>query len=184
MKRVVRLEAFFFFFMLFVGESRAQSIGEQPYVAFTANLPGFPIASRGGTAPILVSKDDWPGVVRVAEDLREDIQRVSGEAPAMLHGVGDAGKTTPIILGTIGHSPLIDDLIRRISWTSPASKATGNLRVTTIVGEAIPGGESRTRSCRGRQAWHHLRRIRSLGTDWRFAPGIGGQTSGFHTTIP
>ena len=112
-KQVVRLEALFIFFMFFAGVSRAQSIGEQLYVAFTANSPGFPIVSHGKATPILVSKDDWPSVVRVAGDLRDDIQRVSGETPVVLNAVGDAGKTTPIILGTIGHSPLIDDLIRR-----------------------------------------------------------------------
>jgi hypothetical protein len=138
-KRVVRLEALFIFFMLFVGESRSQTIGEQQYVAFTANSPGFPIVSGGRIAPILVSKDDWPGVVRVAGDLRGDIQRVTGATPTVLHAEGDASKTTPIILGTIGQSPLIDDLIRRHKLDVSGVEGHWESAVTTIVERPFPG---------------------------------------------
>jgi hypothetical protein len=133
------LEALFIFFMLFVGESRSQTIGEQQYVAFTANSPGFPIVSGGRIAPILVSKDDWPGVVRVAGDLRGDIQRVTGATPTVLHAEGDASKTTPIILGTIGQSPLIDDLIRRHKLDVSGVEGHWESAVTTIVERPFPG---------------------------------------------
>jgi Glycosyl hydrolase family 115/Gylcosyl hydrolase family 115 C-terminal domain len=138
-KQLVRLEALFIFLMFFVGKSRAQSIGEQPYVAFTVNSPGFPIVSHGKATPILVSNDDWPGVVRVSGDLREDIQRVSGETPAILHTAGDAGNTTPIVLGTIGHSPLIDDLIRRHKLDISGVAGHWESAVTTVVENPFPG---------------------------------------------
>lgn len=139
MKRVARLQALVIFSLLFAGESRSQTIGEPLYVAFTADAPGFPIVSAGRTAPILVSRDDWPGVVRVAGDLRDDMQRVSGANPTLLHTEGDARKTTPIILGTIGHSSLIDDLIRRHKLDVSGVEGHWESAVTTIVERPFPG---------------------------------------------
>ena len=128
-----------FIFAMLVGRSRAQTIGEQMYVTFTANSPGFSIVGHGQVTPILVSNEDWPGVVRVAGDLRDDIHRVSGEIPAVLHGVAEASKTTPIILGTIGHSPLIDDLIRRHKLDVSGVAGHWESAVTVVVEKPFPG---------------------------------------------
>ncbi len=158
-KQVARLQALVILSLLFARESRSQGIGEPLYVGFTANAPGLPIVSAGRAAPILVSADDWPGVVRVAGDLRDDIQRVSGATPTVLHAEADARKTTPILLGTIGHSSLIDDLIRRHKLDVSGVEGHWEICRDHHRGEAISRSASRARSCRGRQAWHHLRRL-------------------------
>ncbi|MGW1607656.1 hypothetical protein, partial [Streptomyces eurythermus] len=53
--------------------------------------PGSYISFTGGVfslvgAPVVVSQDDHPGVVRVAGDLREDLARVTGVRPGTTIG--------------------------------------------------------------------------------------------------
>src|SRR5947208_346587 len=70
----------------------------------------FPLVERGRATPLLVSDDDHAGVVRAVGDLRADVERVTGVAPAV---AGASGGRAPraVIIGTIGHSALIDSLV-------------------------------------------------------------------------
>lgn len=69
----------------------------------------FTIADGSFTATIVVAEDEWPGVTRAAEDLCKDVERVSGNLPKLNHNINQAGD---IVAGTIGHSAIIDSLIR------------------------------------------------------------------------
>ncbi|MBS1701286.1 MAG: glycosyl hydrolase 115 family protein [Armatimonadetes bacterium] len=74
---------------------------------FVRETGGIEIAGPSGAVPILVADEDWAGVKRVAGDLRDDIERVTGHEPT----INGSGKVA-IILGTIGKSPLVDKLVR------------------------------------------------------------------------
>jgi Glycosyl hydrolase family 115/Gylcosyl hydrolase family 115 C-terminal domain len=92
------------------------------YIVRTARPGGFPMVARRSAAPIVVSTNDHPGVVRVVNDLQADVERVTGVRPTVsTDRVPPGGE--PVIVGTIGHSPLIDGLI-----------AAGKLDVTGIAG--------------------------------------------------
>jgi len=69
----------------------------------------FPLADHGRATPLLVSDGDHAGVVRAVGDLRADVERVTGLAPPIA-GAGTRGARA-VIIGTIGHSPLIDSLV-------------------------------------------------------------------------
>jgi hypothetical protein len=58
-----------------------------------------------------VDANDWPGVIRVARDLQMDIKRVSGATAGLTHDAKPTGKQI-IIVGTIGRSALLEQLIR------------------------------------------------------------------------
>lgn len=60
---------------------------------------------------LCVDDRDCTGVLRAAADLQADIARVGGPTPELLHAI-PPGATTALVIGTIGHSALIDDLIR------------------------------------------------------------------------
>jgi len=62
-------------------------------------------------APIYVDADDYAGVVRAAGDLRDDVRRVTGSEPAVSHDAGALGASA-ILVGTLGHSRVIDELAR------------------------------------------------------------------------
>ena len=74
----------------------------------------FCIAKDGTTATIVVDGNDWKGVIRAANDLSDDIRKVTGVSGAVR--LIDNGKWTidnSIIVGTIGKSRAIDRLIKQ-----------------------------------------------------------------------
>lgn len=89
----------------------ADALGQARYILDRPAAGAFPIATSAGAASIYVDSADWAGVGRAAADLQADIQRVTGLNAALVHNT-----TTPaanlILIGTIGRSALIDQLIR------------------------------------------------------------------------
>ncbi|KQQ45145.1 glycosyl hydrolase [Duganella sp. Leaf126] len=101
----------------------AQALGQKPLVLFAAPPAGaVTMADNGKAAPLYVDAADHAGVLRAAHDLQADIARVTGVTPALQQGA-PAGADV-ILIGTVGHSPLIDKLV-----------ATGKLDVAAIRGK-------------------------------------------------
>ena len=75
-----------------------------------AQTQKFCISKDGKTAKIVVADNDWKGVIRAANDLAQDIGRVSGTPSEV---VKSAQKTPVIIAGTIGKSAEIDRLVKQ-----------------------------------------------------------------------
>lgn len=69
------------------------------------------LAGDGRATPIVVSADDHPGVVRVANDLQADVERVTGLRPEISHDRIPEGHEEVVIVGTIGASPFVDQLV-------------------------------------------------------------------------
>ena len=72
----------------------------------------FCIAKDGKATTIVVDENDWKGVLRAANNLGDDVKRVTGTASAVI----DNEQLTidnSIIVGTIGNSKLIDRLIKQ-----------------------------------------------------------------------
>ncbi|GAA4430948.1 glycosyl hydrolase 115 family protein [Actinokineospora soli] len=86
---------------------RAAPITPGGYVVEKARPGSFPLVSGGRAAPVVVSGDDHAGVRRAVGDLRADVERVTGVRP------GDATGPHVVIVGTLGRSPLLDDLVAR-----------------------------------------------------------------------
>lgn len=102
--------------------AQAQEAGDG-YVSFAPVPGGFTLAAAGRAAPLVVSGSDHPGVVRVVDDLRDDVQRVAGVQPVV--SVDQIPRQNQLVLiGTVGKSPLIDRLV-----------ATGKLDVAGIAGK-------------------------------------------------
>ena len=85
------------------------------FVAMTALAhEQFCIAKDGTTATIVVDGNDWKGVIRAANDLGDDIRKVTGVSGAV--HLMDNGRWTienSIVVGTIGKSQAIDRLIKQ-----------------------------------------------------------------------
>ena len=83
---------------------------------FISNEKGkakFTISASGKSSPMLISSEDWPGVIRAFKDLQADIGKVTSIVPEIYYDVAPASKEI-IISGTIGKSNLIDKLIKDI----------------------------------------------------------------------
>jgi hypothetical protein len=69
------------------------------------------ISVSGRSAPLLISSKDWPGVIRAFKDLQTDIGKVTSAIPELYTDGAPISKEL-IIAGTLGKSPLIDNLVR------------------------------------------------------------------------
>ena len=63
----------------------------------------------GRNAPLLISSEDWPGVIRAFTDLQTDIGKVTGITPKMIFDKPPRKKEM-VIAGTVGKSRIIDNL--------------------------------------------------------------------------
>ena len=156
----------------------AFALGQTRYVE-TVNAGGsFPLVQSKIAAAIYVDSGDHAGVVRAAGDLVADIARVTGSTPAPVHDDKGLGANA-VIAGTIGKSALIDRLIRE--GKIDASGITGKWEafLIQVVDQAAARRRQRAGDRRQRQARHHLRHLRSLRTDRRFAlVFLGGRSRG------
>ncbi|MEP6833369.1 MAG: glycosyl hydrolase 115 family protein [Gemmatimonas sp.] len=74
----------------------------------------FVLSTGAASTAIYVANNEYPGATRAARDLAADIGRVTNKASVVT--VVAAGKVLvkqAVIIGTIGHSALIDDLVQR-----------------------------------------------------------------------
>lgn len=69
----------------------------------------FPLITRGQVTTVHYSANDYDGVIRAIGDLQSDLEKVSGTKPQL--STGKFESETAIIIGTIGHSEIIDKLI-------------------------------------------------------------------------
>jgi hypothetical protein len=95
----------------FVYVLSAFGLGQPQYVETTRSPGSFLIADDSNLAVLLVDTNDFPGVVRAVSDLQADIARVTSHQPTLVRSRGGIG-TNAIVIGTIGKSPLIDELVR------------------------------------------------------------------------
>jgi hypothetical protein len=110
-----------------------------PTRAETATPAGgdFPLVAGGRATPLLVSADDHPGVTRVVGDLRADVGRVTGIEPEVRTGASPARDI--VLVGTVGHSPLVDDLVRRGKLDVSAIAGRWESSLREVVTDPFPG---------------------------------------------
>jgi hypothetical protein len=109
-------------------------------LALMASLPGahasdtedFPLVSSQGATPIMIDAAEAP-VVRIAtEMLASDVNAATGKAPAIVEAL-PSGKTV-IIIGTLGVSRSIDDLVsRKVIETADVKGIWEAYRVTAVA---------------------------------------------------
>jgi hypothetical protein len=108
--------------VVFLPNPAAFAVVTNPYVSHQEVAGGFVLSADGQSAPIVMSGDDYVGVQRVAKDLQEDMKRVTGAEPRLLKELPAKAKLV-VVVGTIGKSPLIGELI-----------STGKLNVAGVAG--------------------------------------------------
>ena len=102
----------------------------------------FFLAREGKTAAISVDDRDWPGVIRAAKDLRDDVQKVAGAAPDVKQGKKVAKGS--IVVGTIGKSRIIDKMVRQKKLDVSKVKGKWESFVIDVVdGNLVVAGSDR-----------------------------------------
>ena len=100
----------------------APVLAQESYIATRAKNNYFPLVSTSETAEIYIDNNEYKGVLRAAQDLRSDIERVTGKLPE-LHTRAEVASEFPVIVGTLGKSRLIENL-----------KNSGKLDVSSLEG--------------------------------------------------
>jgi hypothetical protein len=106
------MKTFFIAFLLFIISYSTISLPDENHSYITpVKKPGtFTLSESGKSAPLVVSSKDFPGVIRVVKHLQADIGRVTNAEPLLSTDKIPAAKEL-VLVGTIGKSNLIDELI-------------------------------------------------------------------------
>lgn len=126
------------------------AIGQATCVSFKSTSSSFAVVSGGKAAPILISPDDWPGVQRTAFDLVSDIQQVTGVKPAISNVsvtsnasiTASAKSSRPIIIGTLGKSSLIDQVVNATGLDVSSIQGKWESFIAKEVANPLPGVDS------------------------------------------
>jgi len=87
------------------------AINDKPYVSFKNEKGSFPLVANGKASTLVISGEDHAGVLRALKDLQADITRVTNiNAELFLDKVPTGSRV--VIVGTIGSSKIIDQLVR------------------------------------------------------------------------
>jgi len=116
----------------------AFALGQTPYIEESYSPGCFPLVQDATAPNIYVDTNDFPGVVRVVNDLQADVQRVTSVTPAIVNDLTNAGKSV-IIVGTIGKSQLINRLIRERKLDVAAIGRRWEAFFLEVVPQPFPG---------------------------------------------
>lgn len=113
------------------------------YVQHIGTPGAFKIAAAGKSSPIVADPDDWKGVLRAAYDCADDIRKVTGIASPVVMGVKPTSGA--ILVGTIGKSKLIDQLVSSGKLNVSAVKGKWEAFVIQTIGDnvVIAGSDKR-----------------------------------------
>ena len=100
----------------------------------------FPLIAGGAAAPLWYDTADHLGVLRAIADLRADVERVSGAAPALsAEPSATPPASRPVIVGTLGRSSLIDTLVAAGKLDPAPLAGKWESFVIAVVEQPLPG---------------------------------------------
>lgn len=102
--------------------------------------PGsFQLIRKSLPAPIFVDEADDPGVVIAAENLQADLEAVGGKTGSLVKTSAPSNQPRVVVIGTIGQSRLIDDLIEREKLDVSLTDGEWEAFLQTVVEAPFPG---------------------------------------------
>jgi hypothetical protein len=129
-----------FVLFLFAFACHGFALGGPQYVETVSSEGSFPIVQANATASILVDTNDFAGVVIAANNLRRDISSVSGVLPPEINDKNPA--PNQIIIGTLGQSEMIDQLVREGKIDVSAISGKWESFLIQVVPKPFPGADS------------------------------------------
>lgn len=102
--------------------------------------PGaFPLVSPNEQAVLCFDADEDKGVIRAITDLQADIKRVTGREVRKLSDAGTILPTCPVLIGTVGASRYIDQLVKDKNLNASDLKGKWESYVITTVEQPFAG---------------------------------------------
>ncbi|WP_345952611.1 glycosyl hydrolase 115 family protein [Mucilaginibacter sp. PAMB04168] len=125
------------FIVMVICAQQANATHDDSYVSAKPVANSFALSAAGKSAPLWVSTDDYAGVIRAVKDLQNDIDAVTHQKPHLLNGTA-AGKQL-VIIGTIGKSTVIDQLIKNKKINVSGVTGKWETFVLQTVSKPMPG---------------------------------------------
>ncbi len=121
----------------FVMASRATAGLGLPENLISETPIGFPLTVAGSESPLWLDAADHKGVIRAIGDFQTDIERVTGRKPSIT--TERPSSKTPVIIGTLGKSALIDRLVKDGKLDGADLTGKWESFVITTVSQPAPG---------------------------------------------
>ncbi|MET0356137.1 MAG: glycosyl hydrolase 115 family protein [Cellvibrio sp.] len=96
--------------LCFLISSLCFALGEKSYLNPAAKSGDLKLVDASTTATLYVDAKDFPGVIRAAKNLQTDIEKVTDKKPRLTQD-SKSLQSQAVIIGTIGHNNVIDELI-------------------------------------------------------------------------
>ncbi len=138
MKRLLKLSGALSLFLMMVFVSNGYADNGGSYISTTWSNGCFKLSSARVSAPIYMSDSDYPGVIRAAKDLQADITSVTKAQPSFSTGNINSGSEV-VLIGTIGKSKLIDDLIKSKKLNVDGIEGKWETYLLQVVENPYPG---------------------------------------------
>ena len=128
--------------ILFLGcDTVCSAVSLTHYVSHQEIEGGFALAEKTALARLYVDSQDDLGVLRAIGDLQRDMERVTGQAPQIVHSKKGLGPCA-VIIGTIGDSELVDHLVEKGKIDISAVSGKWESFLIQVVSEPIEGVSS------------------------------------------
>ena len=124
------------------GSGSSEPTDPGAYISTTPRRGSLALFAAGRALPLVVGAADFPGVLRAVDDLRADLETVTGVRPGLTVLAANAalpGVREFMLIGTIGSSPLIDQLVSSGRLDVTGVRGAWETTVETIVEKPFPG---------------------------------------------
>src|SRR5690606_2967742 len=124
--------------LLWILAGSALALDGPDYVTTEPDPEGLSLVSEDHVVNLYVDADDDPGLVRAVKDLSRDIERVTGVRPQVVHTRPGVGRHA-IIVGTLGQSSLLDQLVRERKFDPSDIKGKWDAYHMELVANPVVG---------------------------------------------
>ncbi|WP_264537919.1 glycosyl hydrolase 115 family protein [Flavobacterium sp. N1736] len=118
--------------------TKSYAINGEKYIVNKASAENFPLASKGKIASILISENDFAGVLRVAGHLENDLFKVTNLHPKRINKISEATDYV-VIIGTLGKSEIIDQFVKEGKIDANQLQGKWEKFITQIVDNPAKG---------------------------------------------
>ncbi len=108
------------------------------YISTKNGKGRFTLSAAGQSAPLYISTDDYPGVIRIAKHLQADIGRVTNVPTELFIDQIRATKEA-VLVGTLGKSPMIDKLVQSNKLDVASIAGRWETFLLQVVEKPMPG---------------------------------------------
>lgn len=132
----ILMKIIFSFLLIALTLLHSVAIGQGEYIATNQTKGSLSLVSSGKAISLHMSELEFAGVQRAVKDLQQDIELVTNIRPPLL--LDKPPSTEVIIIGTIGKSNLIDELIRNKKVNIDDIKGKWETSLTQVVENPFP----------------------------------------------